>query len=98
MANPNNADPTPPEASNPEIGTAYELLSKPTLTLTDEESLAIVRNLREKRAAFLKGKADNPRKAKTAAKKGKTTAAEKAANTQALMSKLSLGGVKLKDV
>lgn len=47
------------------IADAFQLLSKPTLDLTDEQILAIAQDLRRKRQAFLKGKADKPGSTKT---------------------------------
>lgn len=68
---------------------AYDLLSKETLEITDADALIIIKSLREKRKAFLAGKADNPAKAKKALA-APTSAAQKAANTQALLAGLDL--------
>lgn len=43
---------------------SFELLSKPTLDLTDEQLLLIANDLRAKRVRFLKGIADKPARAK----------------------------------
>lgn len=48
-------------------GNAYELLSRPTLTLTDAEVSDIVADLRQRRLAYVSGKKDvAPKKAATA--------------------------------
>lgn len=44
-------------------GSAYELLTKPTLELTDAEVKIVVEDLRQRRLAYLKtGKPDKPSK------------------------------------
>lgn len=77
-------------------GSAYELLQKPTLDLTDAEAEAIIVDLRRRRELFLRGQKDNPRreaKAK-AVSPSKPTKAEQEANANALLAKLNLlGGV-----
>lgn len=51
--------------STTEPRNAFELLSKPTLDLTDEEIEAICKDLRARRERFLAGQKDNaPKQAK----------------------------------
>ena len=70
---------------------AYDLLSKPTLELTDDEAEIIVADLRAKRAAFVRtGKVDKPKAEKAA--KVKLGSDEKARNTAALLAQLKLPG------
>lgn len=81
--------------SSPELPAAidaYELLSKPTNDLTDDEVKAIVEDLRRRRQAYVKtGKVDKPKKEKAAAKK--LDADEKARNTQLLLAQLKIPGL-----
>ena len=68
---------------------AYDLLSRPTLSLTDAEVEIVVADLRRRRAAFIAtGKPDKIAKPKTASPS--PTAESKAANTAALLSMLKL--------
>jgi len=70
---------------------AYALLTKPTLDLSDAEVDAIITNLQKRRKVYLDtGKADAPAKEAAARKalaepKAKPTAADKKANTAALL-------------
>ena len=76
----------------PEPLDAYELLSKPTLELTDAQVELIVADLRHRRAAYVStGKVDKPKKEKVAAKK--LDADEKARNSAALLASLKLPGL-----
>lgn len=71
---------------------AFELLSKPTLQLTDEEVTAICADLRAKRQRFLQGIADKP--ARKAAKPAVDASPEaKKARTEALKGELDLGNL-----
>lgn len=70
----------------------YELLSRPTLDLTDADLERIVADLRQKRAAFVadsKKGADKP-PAKRTAGSSRASADEKRRNTQALLAGLNL--------
>lgn len=74
---------------------AYDLLTKKTLELTDAEVEVVIKELRQKRVAYNLGTKDKDgstalrRKPSTA----KVTAEDKAANTAALMAKLKLPGM-----
>lgn len=78
---------TPPNTTN-HAGSAYELLSKPTSEITDADLEVIVADFRKRREFYLAGKADNPAKKPRSA--AATTAAEKAANTAAILAQLDL--------
>jgi hypothetical protein len=79
------------ENSSPEIG-AYDLLSKPTLDLSDAEVDLIIADLRKRRAAYVStGKADRPKKEKAATVKLEKD--DKARNTAALLASLKLPGM-----
>jgi hypothetical protein len=65
---------------------SFELLSKPTLDLSDEELLLIANDLRAKRRKFLQGIADKP--AVTRKKADPITAEQKAATTAHLLGEL----------
>lgn len=79
------SEPLPPEAD------AYELLSRPTLSYTDEEVAAVVADLRRRRAAFLAtGKPDKPKAEKV--ERVKLSADEKKRNTELLLAQLVLPG------
>lgn len=93
-------DPTPPESAEIEAlanapRDAYELLSRPTLDITNAELELIVADLRRRREYFVKeGKKDNPKveKAKREKKPAtKATAEQKARQTAVLLSELNLG-------
>lgn len=76
------------QPDEPEIS-AYDLLSKPTLNLTDAEVELVVADLRRRRAAYIKtGKPDKPKAAAKSA--AKLSADEKARNTAALLDSLQL--------
>lgn len=62
---------------------AYDLLSKPTLELTDDEIKAICVDLRARRERFLAGQKDNPPKPKKA--EPPKTAEEKAAISENIL-------------
>lgn len=74
---------------------AYDLLTKKTLELTDAEVEVVIKELRQKRVAYNLGTADKD--GSTALRKkpatASTSAADKAANTAALMAKLKLPGM-----
>lgn len=73
----------------PENLDAYALLSRPTLDLSDAEVEAVVVDLRKRRLLYIQtGKPDKPTKPKEP--KAKPTAADKAANTAALLASLNL--------
>lgn len=72
---------------------AYELLSKPTLQLTEDDVLAICTDLRRRRQAYLNGVQDKPKKVKAPAKA--ITAEEKLALTQQVAASLDLGDISL---
>lgn len=66
---------------------AYDLLTKPTLELTDAEVEIVVADLRKRRHAYVSAKTpDRPDKPK----KQPTTAQEKAANTAAIAAAMRL--------
>jgi hypothetical protein len=68
---------------------AYDLLSKPTNELTDAEVELIVVDLRRRRQLYIAtGKPDRGAPAKPKEPKAKPTAADKAANTASLLSKI----------
>jgi hypothetical protein len=72
---------------------AYELLSKPTLELTDTEVDIVIHDLRQRRARWVNSgqKApDKPKAAKAKAAKEKPTDALRAAATQSLLADLNL--------
>jgi hypothetical protein len=74
-----------------DIPTAYELLSKPTLEISDEEALTIIADLRQRRRAYLtSGKVDKPKKEKVEAVK--LDKDEKARNTALLLASLKIPG------
>lgn len=75
-----------------DFGIAFELLSKPTLELSDFDLLKIANDLRAKRIKFLQGQADRPGSTRAVAKP-KPTAEEKAARTEHLKTQLKLGGL-----
>lgn len=83
------SDPVPsPEPDAP--ASAYELLSRPVLELTDAEVETVLADLRRKRHLFLtKGEADNPKKASKASA-AKLSADDKKANTLSLLAQLNL--------
>lgn len=69
---------------------AYDLLSTPTLDLTDDQVEDIVVDLRKRRELYIKtGKADKAPKPK-AEPKAKATADDKRRNTEILMASLNL--------
>lgn len=69
---------------------AYDLLSTPTLDLSDDQVQAIIIDLRKRRELYIKtGKADKAPKPK-AEPKAKATADEKARNTAILLSQLKI--------
>lgn len=71
--------------------TAYDLLSKPTLEISDAEAQIIIEDLRRRRRAYLAtGKVDKPKKEKVAAVK--LDKDEKARNTALLLAQLKLPG------
>ena len=71
----------------PEPLSAYDLLSKPTISLTDAEVKLIVEDLRTRRESYVKtGAVDRPDKPKPA----KATTAQKEKNTAALLAKLKI--------
>lgn len=70
---------------------AYDLLSKPTLDLTDAEVEAVVVDLRKRRELYIStGKPDRPKPPKAPATKAKADADEKKRNTAALLASLNL--------
>lgn len=72
--------------------TAYDLLSKPTLDLSDAEVEQVVAELRAKRKAYVAtGKVDKPKAEKKATVK--LDADEKARNTAALLAQLQIPGM-----
>jgi hypothetical protein len=73
-------------------GIAWELLSKPTLELTDEQLLLIANDLRAKRKRFLQGQADTAG-SKKSIKAPAATAEEKKARTEHLKTQLKLDGL-----
>ena len=75
-------------------GIAWELLSKPTLELSDNDLLKVANDLRAKRIKFLQGQADRPGSTARIAK-AKPTAEEKAMRTAHLKQSLDLGNLKL---
>lgn len=79
-------------ADEPEALDAYSLLSKPTLSLTDEQVGRIVADLRDRRARHLRlGKPDKPaseRKVKSPT--AKLTAEDRARNSRELMASMGL--------
>lgn len=81
-------------ADEPEL-TAYDLLSRPTLDITDAEAEKIILDLRQRRKAYLStGKVDKPKKEKVAAVKLEKD--EKARNTALLMAQLKIPGMEKK--
>lgn len=73
---------------------AYALLSRPTLELSDQDILDIIENLRARRIRSLTtGKPDKPVAEAKAARKGKVTDEEKAANTARILSQLKLPSI-----
>ena len=74
-------------------GTAFELLSKPTLDITDTQLILIANDLRAKRVKFLQGVADRPGATARVAKP-KPTDEEKQARTEHLKTQLKLGELK----
>jgi hypothetical protein len=75
-------------------GIAFELLSKPTLELTDDDLIKIANDLRAKRIKFLQGVADRPGSTARIAKP-KPTDEEKKARTEHIKQSLNLGNLKL---
>lgn len=72
---------------------AYDLLSKPTLDITDEEALTIIADLRRRREGYLRtGKPDKQPKSKAEPK----AKADKAANTASLLAMLEANSGQLK--
>ncbi len=71
----------------PDGRNAYELLSKPTLTLTLEERKLIVADLRLRRQRFLQGKLDkpSPSRSRTATLPVDASPEAKAARTENLL-------------
>lgn len=67
---------------------AFELLSKPTLSLTDADVEAICKDLRARRERFLQGVADKPKRAPAKPAADKSPEA-KAARTESLLGDLS---------
>lgn len=68
----------------PQTRNAHELLSKPTLELSDADVEAIVSDLRQRRERYLQGVQDKPQKKPKAA----ATPEEIAARTQSLLEDL----------
>lgn len=68
---------------------AYDLLTKETLDISDVEAKIVIEDLRKKRKAYLAGQADNTTKKKRTPAKP-TSAADKKANTAALLAGLNL--------
>lgn len=75
-------------------GIAFELLSKPTLELSDHDMLRIANDLRAKRIRFLQGQADRPGGTRRVTK-AKPTPEEKAARTAHLKNTLDLGDLEI---
>lgn len=75
-------------------GIAWELLSKPTLNLTDNDLLKVANDLRAKRIKFLQGQADRPGATARIAKP-KPTEEEKQMRTAHIKQSLDLGNLKL---
>lgn len=76
------------------FGIAFELLSKPTLELSDHELLLIANDLRAKRIKFLQGQADRPGSTARVTKP-KPTEEEKAARTEFVKNQLKLGDLEI---
>lgn len=79
------SDPTPVDLPL----SAYDLLTRPTLEITDAEALLIIADLRKRRQAYVESngkKRDEPHKEK----RSPATAEEKAANTADLLANLGL--------
>lgn len=92
MSNIPQADKLAEQGEQMDYGIAFELLSKPTLELTDQQQLLIANDLRAKRVKFLNGQADRP--GSTARKRAPVpTPEEKAARTAHLKEQLKLGGL-----
>lgn len=73
--------------SEPQAGSAYELLTKPTLNLTDDEVSLVIADLRRRREAYVSaGKRDEPHKPS----KTKPTAESKASLTAAIAANLDI--------
>ena len=66
--------------NQPTAQDAFELLSKPTLDLTDDEIETICKDLRKRRERFLAGQKDNAPKAKKAAQPATPEAKQQAAD------------------
>jgi len=80
---------SPVPVAAPQTPDAYELLSKPTLELSDAEVALVVEDLRRRRKAYVQtGKVDKPKKEKVAAVK--LDADEKKRNTQLLLAQLNM--------
>lgn len=77
-----------------DFGIAFELLSKPTLEMSDDDLLKVAQDLRAKRIKFLQGQADRPG-ATARISKPKPTAEEKAARTEHLKQQLNLGNLEI---
>lgn len=75
-------------------GIAFELLSRPTLELSDMDMLKIANDLRAKRIRFLQGQADRPGATRRITKP-KPTEEEKKARTEHLKNSLDLGNMSL---
>ena len=90
------ADKLAEEGEQMPYGISFELLSKPTLELSDHELLLIANDLRAKRMRFLQGQADRPGGTARIAKP-KPTPEEKAARTEFLKQQLkgSLDGLEI---
>lgn len=79
------------EIALPATVDAYDLLSTPTLDLSDAQVELIVLDLRRRREAYVKtGKVDKPKKEKADVKK--LDKDEKARNTALLLAQLKLPG------
>lgn len=70
---------------------AYELLSKPTLEITNAELAIIVADLQRKRAAYVSDKKIDDKPGKPAPAASKKTAAEKAEAAADLLASIGLG-------
>lgn len=68
---------------------AFELLSKPTLNLSDDDLLMIANDLRAKRIRFLKGQADRPGATAPKRRKVEVTEESKELVTQHLLGELT---------
>lgn len=69
---------------------AYSLLSKPTLSITDEEATKIIADLRQRRERFMATKKPDKPRAAAKAKADPLSKEAKAENTAALLASLKL--------